>query len=425
MDYVDSKVPAPETAQTSKKKVDHDYSLEAVPTTAKKGFLSMFVIMVGFTFFSASMSTGGQLGLGLTLGGFVAAMICGNAILGVYTGLLGYIGSKTGLTMDLLAHRSFGSKGSYIVSALISFTQMGWFGVGIAMFALPVSKLLGIPSWILIVLAGVLMTSTAYFGIKSMELLSAIAVPLIGILGVWSTVTAVNGVGGLANVFPASPANPLTFSAALTLVVGSFVSGGTTTPNYTRFAKNNTIAVVSTVIAFFIGNSLMFIFGAVGSAVTGVPDIFDIMIAQGIVLPAILILGLNIWTTADNGLYSCGLGLSNITKIRKAPMVLVSGAVGTVASVWLFNNFCGWLTFLGSALPPVGGILILDYFMHRDNYKNTDEDQIVKVNPAAVVGTIVGAAVGLTLPGVAALNSIAAACVIYFIGDRLLGKKNK
>lgn len=37
-------------------KVDADYSLEAVPESARKGFWNMFFVMVGFTFFSASMS---------------------------------------------------------------------------------------------------------------------------------------------------------------------------------------------------------------------------------------------------------------------------------------------------------------------------------------------------------------------------------
>ena len=34
-------------------KVDADYSLEAVPESARKGFWNMFFVMVGFTFFSA------------------------------------------------------------------------------------------------------------------------------------------------------------------------------------------------------------------------------------------------------------------------------------------------------------------------------------------------------------------------------------
>ena len=52
------------------KKVDIDYTNEAVPQTARKGFLPMFAIMLGFTFFSASMWTGVDLANGLDLKGF-------------------------------------------------------------------------------------------------------------------------------------------------------------------------------------------------------------------------------------------------------------------------------------------------------------------------------------------------------------------
>ena len=73
---------------------DEDFALQAVPESARKSFLSMFVIMMGFTFFSASMSVGGQLGVGLNMSSFLWAMIIGNAILGVYTALLGYVGCR-------------------------------------------------------------------------------------------------------------------------------------------------------------------------------------------------------------------------------------------------------------------------------------------------------------------------------------------
>ena len=51
------------------------------------------------------------------------------------------------------------------------------------------------------------------------------------------------------------------------------------------------------------------------------------MTAQGLLIPALLVLGANIWTTNDNALYSAGLGLSNITGVRKAPMVVAAGAL--------------------------------------------------------------------------------------------------
>ena len=60
---------------------DKDYSLEAVPESARKGFRSMFFVMLGFTFFSASMSVGAKLGNGLDFSEFVLACVIGGIIL--------------------------------------------------------------------------------------------------------------------------------------------------------------------------------------------------------------------------------------------------------------------------------------------------------------------------------------------------------
>ena len=267
-----------------------DYSLEAVPSEARKGFWSMFVVMMGFTFFSASMSVGAKLGNGLDLGGFAWAVVIGGIILGAYTGALAYIGCDTGLTLDLLARRCFGTAGSKLASVLIAFTQIGWFGVGVAMFAIPAAELLGVPPVLLVLIAGACMTASAYFGIKALTVISAVSVPLIAALGVYSMVlSAVEG-GGLAAIFARS-SGELTVLAGVGLVIGSFVSGGTATPNFVRFAKNNAAAVSTTVTAFFLGNSLMFAFGAVGGAFTGKDDIFYVMIAQGLAIPALIVLG--------------------------------------------------------------------------------------------------------------------------------------
>ncbi len=398
---------------------DADYSLEPVPQTARKNFWPMFFIMLGFTFFSASMSVGANLGNGLDFSGFVWAVLIGSLILSLYTGGLGYIGSATGMSLDLLAQRSFGRYGSYLPSALISFTQIGWFGVGVAMFAVPAAEVLHVNPWVLVILAGVCMTGSAYFGIKGLEIVSYISVPLIAILGIYSMVTATVEGGGLVAIF-AKNAGGLTLFGGVGLVMGSFVSGGTATPNFTRFANNNKNAVITTVIAFFLGNALMFAFGAVGGAFTGKDDIFYVMIAQGLMIPALIVLGANIWTTNDNALYTSGLGLSNITKVRKRPMVLVAGVVGTVTAIWLYNNFIAFLNILNATLPPVGALVILDYFLHRENY-TPDSTPTRNVNWGSILGVAAGALVGnLVHWGIASVNAMVAACVVYLIFDKLV-----
>ena len=400
-------------------KVDIDYSETAVPQSARRGIVTMFMIMLGFTFFSASMWAGQELADGLDLAGFIASLILGGVILGLYTGLLGYVGADSGLSLDLLARKAFGEKGSYLPSAMISFTQIGWFGVGVAMFAIPVAnELLGgstTAEWILVVIAGIAMTASAYFGIKSLTIVSYIAVPLIAVLGTVAMILAVvRGDGTLVDQF-AKSSGTLTVIGGAGLVVGSFVSGGTATPNFTRFAKNGKVGAITTVVAFFLGNSLMFFFGAVSSVYVGGNDIFEVMLNLGLFYMAVLVLGLNIWTTNDNALYSAGLGLANIFGQKKKPMVLISGAVGTLAAIWLYWNFCGWLNILNCTLPPVGIILVLSYFLNREAYKTTETTQ--QVNWFAVIGVVLGAvAANLIHWGIASINGMVIAAVCYLVG---------
>lgn len=409
------------------KVADIDFAESAVPQSSRRSQLTMFMIMLGFTFFSASMWVGQELADGLDFGGFVGALILGGIILGAYTGLLGYVGAKTGLSLDLLARRAFGSKGSYLSSAMISFTQIGWFGVGIAMFAIPVAnQLLGgskAAQYALVVIAGICMTASAYFGIKSLTVVSYIAVPAVAVLGTVAMCMAVaKGEGSIVDQF-AKSSGTLTIFGGAGLVMGSFVSGGTATPNFTRFAKNGRSGALTTVVAFFIGNSLMFCFGAVSSIFTGGNDIFDVMIRLNLFYIAVLVLGLNIWTTNDNALYSAGLGLANIFHQKKKPMVLVSGVIGTVLAVWLYNNFCGWLNVLNCTLPPVGIILVMSYFMNKKAYEE-ENTELQKVDWFAVAGVILGAVVANLLHwGIASVNGMVVAAVIYLAGCVIRNRK--
>ena len=403
----------------SKNTVDIDYAEKSVPQSERRSLVTMFMIMLGFTFFSASMWVGQELADGLDFSGFVISLILGGVILGLYTGLLGYVGAKTGMSLDLLARKAFGIKGSYLPSAMISFTQIGWFGVGLAMFAIPVAnELLGgskAAEWALVILAGICMTASAYFGIKSLTIISYIAVPMVAILGTVAMVLAViRGDGTIIDQF-AKSSGTLTVIGGAGLVVGSFVSGGTATPNFSRFAKSGAAGAITTVVAFFIGNSLMFFFGGVSSVYVGGNDIFEVMINLGLFYLAILVLGLNIWTTNDNALYSAGLGLANIFGQKKKPMVLISGIIGTIASVWLYWNFCGWLNILNCTLPPVGIILVLGYFLNKQDYEDVAVTETV--NWFAVIGVVLGAVVANVVHwGIASINGMAIASVCYLIG---------
>ena len=241
------------------------------------------------------------------------------------------------MTMDLLCRRTFGEKGSYLSSAILGFTQIGWFGVGVAMFSIPAAQLMGVNEWVLTIIAGLLMTATAATGMKALEIVSYISVPLIVILGMYSMITATSEGGGLAAIF-AQSAGGITLMTGIGYVIGSFISGGTATPNFIRFAKNSKIAVWTTVIAFFLGNTLMFCFGAVGGAFTGKDDIFYVMIAQGLAIPALIVLpAIPGFFAASLSASACASCVYTSTLRRSIP----SRALSSIA----FSNSAGRETF--------------------------------------------------------------------------------
>ena len=457
----------------------HDYEQSSVDESQKRSFWSMFVIMMGFTFFSASMWVGLKLANGLTAGRFFWAVLAGNVILGLYTGLLAYPAAKTGLSVHLLSRYSFGTRGSNIPSAVLAFTQIGWFGVGVAMFSIPASIWLmnasfmqgswllsgatiapwpfttQIPArllWTLTIVSGVVMTSSAYFGIKALHIISVVAVPAIAILGGWSAIQALffdsaefiaqhnsaidagsikHGWDALVNHVPGTDAKTgaslaIGMVSAISLGIGSFISGGSCTPDFTRFAKNSKIAVCTTVLAFFIGNSLMFFFGGAAAMVYNQMDISEVLKIQGLLLPAVIVLLLNIWTTNDNALYTSGLGLANITGLPKRFLVLFNGALGTIAALWLYDNFTGWLNILNTFIPPCCAILITDFFIvNRRKYPALGEKKFSVVSLPAVaawaIGSIVALAgfgyidlnLGFLKEGIPAINGMLVAAVVY------------
>lgn len=410
---------------TKEKTHESDYELSPVAEKSKKGFISMLVIMMGFTFYTGTMLTGGTLGTSLTFKTLALALLVGDLILGGYTALLAHMAAKTSLSTHLIARYSFGKVESYLVSGILGITQVGWFGVSVVMLAIPVSNVTGIPLWPIIIVSGILMTVTAYFGVKSLTILSLIAVPSIAILGCYSTSLSLSSIGGFANLTTMNSIDTISFTTALSLVIGSFISGGTLTPDFTRFAKSSKSAVSSTLAAFFVGNILMFSFGAIGGLATGLADISDVMIAQGLVFSGILILGLNIWTTNDNTIYAASLAFSNITKVPKKRLVIINGLLATAFSLVLYNNFIMFLSFLSAFIPSLGAIIIADYFLVQKSEYEKDfmTYKFKNVNPIAIIAFIIGCLCSY-LPGISCLNAVISSMVTYVILSKLITKSS-
>lgn len=385
----------------------------------KKSNLDILMIMFGFTFFSGSMLIGQKLSSGVSISDFIVCILVGGAILGIFGGVLGYIGAKTGKDMKDLSHKSFGKKGSYLPSLLVGITQIGWYGVGISMFAVPVANLIfsnnTIALYTLIVLFGTFMTISTFIGIKSIIKVSYIAVIVILLFGIISIIYAANrqpidiiesfGNGDRINIL-----------IGLQMVIGSYISGAITTPNFSKYGKKPKFVAIICFCAFLLGNGLMIIFGAASNVLVGGSDIFNIFTYFGFEVIGIIVLGLNIWSSCDNGLYSAGMEFENITKIDHKKIILFSGLASTIFSYYLYNNFIEFLSIMNYALPPIGVVLITNYFMKKDYSKNN-------INIINCIAVIIGGISAYYLKfGISSINAILITSLITISGNYINNK---
>jgi len=420
--------------------LDPDYPLDHVPKNERKGLVSLSAVLLGLVFFAGTMWAGAEVSAAMGFQEMLTAMVVGHIILGGYVALLCGISANAGLTTVLLARYSFGRIGAKWADLLLGGTQVGWFGVTIPMVAVPTATYFGLESAAmvsaLVLIWGLLHMSTAYFGYDGMEKLSYVAVPFLVIVGLLSIGLAVGDAGGIDGLLAQTGGGEMTFGLAVTIVVGTFISAGTQAPNWARFAANSRVAFWAGLIAFLVGNSFLFLSGAVGGAVydvTPAGDLYEVLVAQGLASVGLIALILNIWTTNDNAAYAFSVaGAEAFDFDRKRPFVIVGCAIGILLALAGADGLLlPWLELLGQYIPPLGAIIIADFLLcWRGGIPRMDDVQFTSVRWTGVLAYVVGCLVavltagsvlpGVTapapVPGMAALNGMLAAALVHIVG---------
>ncbi|TNM48160.1 cytosine permease [Nocardioides albidus] len=348
--------------------VDPDYPVTPVPAHARKSFVSLAVVLLGFTVFTPTMLAGAQLGSAFPLGELVRVILLGSLILGTYVALLGWIGANTGLTTVVMARYVLGNRGSKLGSILLGGTQIGWYGVVIGTIGDLTAQAFEWESDLakatVMIATSVLMCLTACYGYRGMYWVSAISTPLILILAFWVLFRSLDEVGGWSGLADVEPNGSMTVAVAITTVVGTFVSAGTQAPNWTRFARTGSQALLACVIGFLIGNGLMIFFGATGAMTFGQGDFVLVLYDLGLVTWGLVLLFGNLWKSNADTAYAFGVaGAALFARPSKTPFVIGGSVIGTVlALVGVQNHLVDYLVLLGVFIPPLGGVVIGDYF---------------------------------------------------------------
>jgi len=406
-----------------------DYPLIEVPKSKRRGLLPMAFILLGFTFFTATMWAGGTLGTAFSFLELLLVILIGNLLLGTYASCLAFIAYKSGLNSVLMGRFCFGEIGSKLSDFILGFTQIGWYAWGTATLAIVLVKVTGIPdAWQtpLMVLFGMAFCITAMIGFRGMDILSRVAVPAMLIFILISLYTGLVDVGGVSVLFGIEPTQSLSFTAAITIVIGTFVSGATQATNWSRFAKSGKIAIWATMAAFFIGNGLMVLTGALGTLIYQQADIVDVMLAQGFVVLAVLMLFLNIWTTQDNTIYNFAVAGCNLLRTDKRRTITVIGAaIGTIMAVFgMYNFLIPFLVLLGTFIPPIGGVIMADFWLrHKGQYPLLANAQLPDFNWIGLGSYAIASAAAYASPIMPPIVGVLMAMVSYGILSFLAFRK--
>ncbi|NPV43585.1 MAG: cytosine permease [Firmicutes bacterium] len=376
---------------------DRDFPLDHVPESARVGLVSLAAVLLGFTFFSPTMVAGGRVAAAYSLNDFLKVMIAGNLILGLYVGAMAIIGTKTGLTSVLLSRYALGSMGAKWAGFLLGGTQLGWYAVSAAYVAELYAAAFNMPNSYIFwaVFWSLVMGFTAVYGFKGMETISYIAIPLILILTVWVPILGIQKAGSWSALAAIRPESSMPMTTALTIIVGTFASGGTQVTNWSRFAKNAGISFIAAMLAFFFGNGLMIFSGGIGAIAFQQPDLVEVFLQMGIIFFAMAILTVNIWTTNDAAAYAFGVaGAEFFNRPDKKPFVIGGVAIATVlAATGIYSWFIPWLVMLGIFIPPLGGTIIGDFlFTWRGKMPRMEELEFKPFRYANIVAYLLGTA---------------------------------
>ena len=405
-----------------------DYATVRVPGDKRRSMFNIAIVQAGYCIVMSGLYTGAAISAGLGFWQSILAIILGNAILTVYSALMGIAGAREGVSTSVLARHSFGRDGSKLVGLVAAITMLGWYAVQVGFFGETMHTMFPGAGFITSVKfaglwGGILMMITAYHGYKGLATLSKIAVPAIIGLSIWGITLAVSAKGGWGALMAMKPTTQMTLGSAAVLIVGSFAGGGACQADITRYAKDAKSVWVSSLIGYLGANSFIIVAGMVTSMAVGSADLPYVLLQLGLGIPALIVLISAQWTSNDNNLYTASLGFSNLTQLEKNKIVIILGIIATIVGVMgMADYFIPFLTVLGIAIPPMAGIIIADYYIvHKGSYKFGPGTKYSKINFIAILSWIIATIVGFVVTaGIQSFNSLICAFVLYIA----LGKLN-
>ncbi|MEU0628324.1 cytosine permease [Streptomyces sp. NPDC005989] len=406
-----------------------DYALSRVPRDKRFGFWSMLLQWLAQSGSISQFTLGATIGVGMTFQGAFLAFTLGAVILEIVIFAIGLAGMREGLATPMLTRWvGFGRNGSALVSFVIAVSLVGWFGVQNTIFGNSVSALVGGPSWMWCVLAGIAITALVIFGFKYMAVFAKIVTPLFFAMVAWSIVSTLKDHSLSELIHSPPPGQTIPLAVAATAIAGGYMTGAIVSPEMTRYNRKGSHVFLQSASSMILSEYIVGLTGVLLGHLVKSNEVSHIVLSTSGAFGVIVVL-MSTAKINDWNLYGSSLGVVNFfqvvfgKRIHRGAVTIVLGIAGTVLSaVGIMTHFTEFLSILGVAIPPIGGIIVAEYWVVKKMRKPLDEtresETLPRTSPTwvpmSIAIWIAAFCVGKFYDGgIPALNSLATAFILY------------
>jgi len=342
----------------------------AEPVPQSLGLLDQFglwgnlgVSLLGFTGAIFVLQPGGAGTPELSLAAALTAIVVGTLLGAAALALAGVPGAQTGAPAMVLLRGLFGTRVSYLPTALNILQLFGWSIfelVTIATAAQTVAPEL--PKWGYVLIAG---AATALLTIRP---LGAIRVLRRYATGAVLVVLGYLLIQLLRHPLPAFTHGTWSgYWAATDTVVAVAISFAPLAADYTRHSRSTRAAFVGAMAGYSVTQVLCYVIGLLALVTVAhgnAGDIFGAFIALPVGSLAFAVLAARELDQSFADVYSTAISMQNLRPLWDRRILAgVITALVTAGALWLnIADYENFLTLLGSVLVPMSAVLIADYF---------------------------------------------------------------
>lgn len=271
-----------------------------------------------------------------------------------------------------MASQVFGKVGSQkVISLLLMIACLGWFGLQANVCGQAFTSFLAIyeitvPVQVSSLFWGIVMLLSALYGIRFLNLLNHVAVPILVVTCLYGVFASVRA-DEFSQIFQHAGDGSVNVSAGLAITIGSFALGAVIAGDYSQYCRTRSDVIKAACFGILPSGVFMIGVGALLTITAGTADVVEVFLRVGSPILGVVALLLATWTTNAVNAFSGGLALIHVFDIPKAKeklAIAVSGGIGTCLAVFgILDYFVPMMSVLSAMIPAVAGVMVASYWV--------------------------------------------------------------